>query len=132
MALFPFTTLADVATVIPSASFEIPITATDAALYCVSLHKVADDRPFVCLVHEVLVHQPSFFTRFVCFHLVSLWFVGISAVAHLMSIILVPFQMFVKYRLFVKTLSGYNFLFGVSVGYWLALVGLYRDCIGVL
>ena len=58
--------------------------------------------------------------------------VGISAVVHLMSIILVPFQMFVKYRLFVKTLSGYNFLFGVSVGYWLALVGLYRDCIGVL
>ena len=43
--------------------------------------------------------------------------VGISAVVHLMDIILVPFQMFVKYRLFVKTLAGYNLLCGVSVGF---------------
>jgi len=32
-----------------------------------------------------------------------------------MSIILLSFQMFVKYRLFVKTLAGYNLLCGVSV-----------------
>ncbi len=52
-----------------------------------------------------------------------LWFVDISAVVHLMSIIIVSFKMFVKYRLFIKTLSGYCFLCGVSVGHWLALVG---------
>jgi len=39
---------------------------------------------------------------------------------------------FVKDYVFIRTLSGYNFLFGVSVGCWLGLVGLYRDCIGTI
>ena len=51
MALFPFTTLANFAAVIPSASVKIPITSTNAALDRVSLLKVADDWPFIGLVH---------------------------------------------------------------------------------
>ena len=56
MALFPFTTLANFATVIPSASVKIPITSTNAALDRVSFSKFADYRPFIGLVHQVLVH----------------------------------------------------------------------------
>ena len=37
---------------------------------------------------------------------------------------------FVKDYVFIRTLAVYYFLVGVLVGYWLALVGLYRDCIG--
>ena len=68
MAFFPFTTLSNFATVTPSASVKIPIAATSAALDRVSFFKFADYRPFIGLVHQVLVHKSSFFARFICFH----------------------------------------------------------------
>ena len=58
--------------------------------------------------------------------------VGISAVVHLMGTILPSSAKFYKDVFLIKTLGVYCFLFGVLVGYWLGLVGLYRDCIGVL